>query len=519
MGNMFAYARVSTVKQGEKGVSLQEQRDAILRYAQQHGLHVNRWFEETETASKLGRPAFSQMLRLLRLGHAAGVIIHKIDRSARNLHDWADVSKLVDAGIDVRFANESLDLTTVGGRLSADIQAVVAAHYSRNLREEAKKGFYGRLKQGFYPMRAPIGYLDQGAAKPKVKDPVRAPLVVQAFQLYQSGCYSLPCLTREMHERGLRNQYGGPVTMTAIAKMLTNPFYAGVIRLKKTSETFSGNHEALVNQAVFEEVQVILHGKAVDRVVKHRFTFSRIVRCASCGYSLIGERKKGHVYYRCHNRPFKNPAICPPTAIREEQLEAAVMGCLDKVALTEEEVRYARRWIEERRANSAEERTQQHRNVQLQLEAIRNRLGQLTDLLIDGTVEKAVFEEKKSQLLWQEAKLKQQIDHLEQNDLAWTTELEKFVELAKSPSLLYQKADQVKKRELLRILLSNLAVSGKNVTITMKIPFTFLLPDKKSDDGGPARGTCRTWARLLEKLRMHFSENPAALSGVDQEKL
>ncbi len=33
MGNVFAYTRVSTVKQGEKGVSLQEQKDAILRYA------------------------------------------------------------------------------------------------------------------------------------------------------------------------------------------------------------------------------------------------------------------------------------------------------------------------------------------------------------------------------------------------------------------------------------------------------------------------------------------------------
>ena len=68
-------------------------------------------------------------------------------------------SKLADAGVAIHFANESVDLATVSGRLSADIQAVVASHYSRNLREEAKKGIYGRLKQGFYPFRAPIGYL------------------------------------------------------------------------------------------------------------------------------------------------------------------------------------------------------------------------------------------------------------------------------------------------------------------------------------------------------------------------
>lgn len=168
-----------------------EQKSAIERYAGTHGLSISRWFEEQQSASHTGRPAFVQMLRLLRRGTAQGVIVHKIDRSARNLEDWADVGKLVDAGIDVRFTNENVDLKTVAGRLSADIQAVVAAHYSRNLREEVKKGLYGRLKQGCYPFRAPIGYLDQGSAKAKVPDPIRAPFLREGFRLYSTGTWSL----------------------------------------------------------------------------------------------------------------------------------------------------------------------------------------------------------------------------------------------------------------------------------------------------------------------------------------
>src|SRR5256885_8255687 len=182
MGKFFAYARVSTPRQGERGVSLPEQRSAIERYASAHSLTITRWFEEQQSASQTGRPAFLQMLQLLREGSAQGVIIHKIDRGVRNLQDWADVGKLVDAGVQIHFANENVDLKTVAGRLSADIQAVVAAHYSRNLREEVKKGMYGRLKQGYYPLHAPIGYLDQGSAKPKIADPVRAPLVQNAFE-------------------------------------------------------------------------------------------------------------------------------------------------------------------------------------------------------------------------------------------------------------------------------------------------------------------------------------------------
>ena len=103
----FGYIRVSTAKQGEKGVSLQEQQNAIRQYAQRYGLSILQWFEERESAAKRGRPIFAQMMRQLRLGKAQGVIIHKIDRSARNLKDWADRGELIDSGIEVHFANES----------------------------------------------------------------------------------------------------------------------------------------------------------------------------------------------------------------------------------------------------------------------------------------------------------------------------------------------------------------------------------------------------------------------------
>lgn len=114
------------------------------------GFTIITWLEEMETAAKQGRPIFNQALKLLRTGKAQGIILHKLDRGARNLRDWAAIGELSDQGIEVHFVTESIDLQTRGGRLSADIQAVVAADYIRNLREETRKGFHGRLKQGLY---------------------------------------------------------------------------------------------------------------------------------------------------------------------------------------------------------------------------------------------------------------------------------------------------------------------------------------------------------------------------------
>jgi DNA invertase Pin-like site-specific DNA recombinase len=141
MNSYFAYVRVSTVKQGEHGSSLQEQRDAITSFAARNSLTIAGWFEERQTAAKTGRPEFTRMLTSLRARKASGVIFHKIDRSARNLRDWNVIQELAERGIDVRFSQESVNLGSNEGRLTGDFLAVISSHYIRNLREEVNKAF------------------------------------------------------------------------------------------------------------------------------------------------------------------------------------------------------------------------------------------------------------------------------------------------------------------------------------------------------------------------------------------
>jgi len=235
----FGYIRVSTVKQGE-GVSLEAQREAIERYCVTHALSITRWFEEKETAAKRGRPIFTEMIKLLRTGKAQGVVMHKIDRSARNLRDWATVGDLSDSGIDVHFAAESVDFASRGGRLTADIQAVIAADYIRNLREETIKGLDGRLKQGLYPFKAPIGYLDNGGGRVKTICQIKGPKVRHLFEVYASGEHSLWSLVDEAKKIGLTSHGNAKIGKTTIENMISNPFYVGLMRVSRQQKTYQG---------------------------------------------------------------------------------------------------------------------------------------------------------------------------------------------------------------------------------------------------------------------------------------
>lgn len=314
----FAYVRVSTQRQGQQGVSLEEQREAINQYAVRRGIPIARWFEERESAVRAGRPVFATMVSSLARKDGSGLIVHKIDRGARNLKDWAALGELIDQGVDVRFVQDDLALDTRGGRLAADIQAVIAADYVRNLREEVRKGFYGRLKQGLYPLQAPIGYVDRGGGRVKALDPRTAPLIADSFLLFATGEYSIRHLRTLLYERGLRNGTGRMLSPTAMGNLLRNPFYAGTIRIQTTREEYRGAHRPIVSQELFASVQAVLKARSSvrSRHLPSRFPYTQLIRCC-CGWHLVGELQKGHTYYRCHHG-------CPRVCVREESIDAAV---------------------------------------------------------------------------------------------------------------------------------------------------------------------------------------------------
>ncbi|MEW8089538.1 MAG: recombinase family protein [Candidatus Thiodiazotropha endolucinida] len=465
MNKVYGYTRVSTTKQGTEGVSLQEQKAAIERYAQAQNLTIIDWFTEQQTAAKRGRPVFSRMLRQLRAGKADGVVIHKIDRSARNLKDWADLGELIDSGITVHFAHETLDLHSRGGRLSADIQAVIAADYIRNLREETRKGIYGRLKQGLYPLPAPIGYLDRGKGQPKEVDPDKAPLVKQLFLLYATGKYSLAALVVEAKRLGLFSRTGGAISKNGLSVMLNNSFYMGMIRLKSTGELFSGIHEPIISKALFDQVQDVLAGKHLKGTGKHTHLYRRMILCAYCNRSLVGEIQKGRVYYRCHTKH------CPNKTLREDYISRVVASEIKQLCLTRSDIEGLEQKIDELRQNSANHTEGLKQNLQLRRDRLNQRIDRVTDAYIDQVIDKRVYERRKNVVVLELKDVEETLQQIECGDNDLPTQMEGIVELLKSLIVSYAFAEPEERREMLKMFISNFSSIDKKLEIELQNPY------------------------------------------------
>ncbi len=150
---------------------------------------------------------------------------------------------LINAGVTLVSATESIDQTP-SGMLVHGIMSSIAEFYSRNLATEVSKGLTQKVAQGGTPGRAPIGYLnvrrtdDQGREVRTVEiDPERASLIAWAFERYAAGETSVTALLRDLTARGLVSvpspkRPSRPLGKNALYRVLTNPYYAGVIRYK-----------------------------------------------------------------------------------------------------------------------------------------------------------------------------------------------------------------------------------------------------------------------------------------------
>lgn len=121
----YGYARVSTHKQARDGSSLQAQEEQLR--AAGAGLV----FSEDYTGTKKSRPKLDLLMSELQEGDT--VIVTKLDRVARNLHDGIEiVDEIVSRGCGLHVLNMGLFDNTPTGKLMFNI-LLAFAEFERDM--------------------------------------------------------------------------------------------------------------------------------------------------------------------------------------------------------------------------------------------------------------------------------------------------------------------------------------------------------------------------------------------------
>jgi site-specific DNA recombinase len=337
------YLRVSSAQQADKdydpdGYSLPAQKEACLRKATSLDLHVVEEFvDRGESGRTANRPGLQALLTRIEQGDIQTVLVHKLDRLARNrADDVAIVMRIRAAGAQLVSVTENID-ETPSGVLLHGIMSSIAEFYSRNLATEIMKGTTQKAKRGGTPFRAPVGYLntreiiDDREIRTIAIDPERAPLVRLAFEMYATGNYSLIELAAILEARGLRSrasrkQPAKPLGPNRLSAMLNNDYYVGVVHYAGGS--YQGRHEPLIDQPTFDRVRHVLASQrqSGERSWIHHNHMRGTLYCAQCGGRLFFSRNRGrhggtYDYYVCGGRAAHT---CTQPHHRAEAVEGAV---------------------------------------------------------------------------------------------------------------------------------------------------------------------------------------------------
>lgn len=322
--NCLIYARVSTQEQAEQDLSIPAQLQAAREYARLRGWTVVEEFVEPGASAKTTeRPALQRLLAAVQRDDLKVdvLLVHKIDRLARNVYDHAMIRSLLKTrGVRIASVVENVDDST-SGQLVENIMASIAQFYSSNLAEEVKKGMRMLVQRGGWPHKAPRGYLnikDRAEGNRVEPHPKEAKAVQQAFERYATGWLSLKDIATGLAKDGVTSGRGGPIPTAYVHRMLSNPFYVGKVRWKDTESV--GLHQPLIRSQLFARVQDVLHRRFRDPGAKgsvNGFTLRGLAICASCRGRMTGgwqrssrTSRRRFGYYRCSRRTYdKN--LCP----------------------------------------------------------------------------------------------------------------------------------------------------------------------------------------------------------------
>lgn len=512
MPRYLIYARKSSESEDRQALSIESQVKELTEFAKLHGLDILQVLTESRSAKTPGRPVFADLLSLLTRRAANGVLCWKLDRLARNPVDGGAIIWGVDQGTIGEIVTPGRSFSNRGDdKFWMQLEFGMAKKYVDDLSDNVRRGNRAKLERGWLPGVPPLGYLNDPGTRTIVSDPERFPVVRKIWTAVLSGVPPARVLNLALTEwnlrtRALRRGGGGPLTRSSYYKLLSNPFYAGV--LIRSGESFVGAHQPMVSKDEFERVQTILGRPSRVPRNRHLFPFLGVIRCGECGCAITAEEhvnRYGYRYRYYHCTKKKRTQRCTQRAIRAEALEDQIRATLEGIAMPPGLVAWSRKHL----SVLAEDERSDARHVGASLErsygAVKKRAAELIDLRLRGLLSDDEFLGKKRELAEEELRLREELSRAKAQEAPrWLEPSLNAISFATLAAKRFREVQDDEKRAILLAVGSNLVLKDRNLRITTQQPFRDL-----SEGKGCGVGWSRVYAaRIFQRWKVWFSEHP-----------
>lgn len=201
-----AYARVSTEKQADHGVSLDAQTAKFRGFADAKDFRLAKVEWDALSGKDTNRPGLQRALAMLERGEAVGLVVHKLDRLTRDVGDFEDLLERYfrKGGFQLLSISDSIDTRTANGRFQLRIQMAMAEWERETIAERTKDALAFARTQGGGTPRV------DGAAAARIRE-------------LAAGGVSLRGIARALTDEGVPTLKGGKWAAETVRKVLDRP--------------------------------------------------------------------------------------------------------------------------------------------------------------------------------------------------------------------------------------------------------------------------------------------------------
>ena len=421
------YARFSSDNQRSESIDAQVR--AMTAYCKQHKFTiVETYIDEAKSATTDRRPSFQQMIADSAYHQFDIVLVHKLDRFARNRYDSAVYKReLKKNGVTVYSVLENLDDSPESIMMESVLEGM-SEYYSQNLAREVMKGMRETALQGKHTGgRPPYGYDVDAATRKLIVNPQEAEAVQHIFKMYAEG-YGYSYILQFLHQRGYRTKRGGEFMKNILYSILTNPKYQGLFVFNRSSAksirgtrnthllkeeediiTIDGGCPQIVDEDTFSRVQqrIDTHRHTGGRAnAKHNYLLSGKVFCKECGRAMVGNaRRTGsskalYVTYRCPSKRYN----CTNKEINKNYLEAYVIDLMEQHVFNVTSMKRLAKRIETLSEKGADAVSCEIAAIETNVTKVTNAITNITEILMAGmasptlTAKLTELEQEKAQL-------------------------------------------------------------------------------------------------------------------------
>lgn len=316
---IVGYARLSRASR-EESTSIVRQRELIEKTCEVRGMELVETIVDdnvSATRSRLDRPGLSRVRQMIADGRADAVMVWRLDRLVRSV---VDVGVLLDEGLQIVSATESLDTTSPMGRAMVEILQVFASMEAKTIGLRVSASQEHLRKTGRFPGGVvPYGYRavphPGGVGRALEPDPIEAAVVRRAADEVLGGS-SVYATCARLNRDGIKPRRADQWGPTALQRLLRSNHVLG--RVKAQGELIRDPEtglpvvfwEPLLPVADVEALRRLTEwvptpGRAEATQAGRRRTrasrlLSGMLQCPGCGGNLIAKtRATSNDIYAC----------------------------------------------------------------------------------------------------------------------------------------------------------------------------------------------------------------------------